>query len=155
MNSFETIKQLGINAKKAAAELANIRNEQKNNALNNLKEDLKNSSSEIIQINNKDIENAYVMKSSSAMIDRLTLNEDRINDMVNCLDEIINLKDPTGIVLSEWNRPNGLHIQKVSVPLGVIGIIYESRPNVTVDASAIAIKAGNSVILRGGKDSFF
>ena len=154
MNSFETIKQLGINAKKAAAELANIRNEQKNNALFNLKEDLKNFSSEIIQINNKDIENAYAMKLSSALIDRLTLNEDRINSMVNCLDEIINLKDPTGIVLSEWDRPNGLHIQKVSVPLGVIGIIYESRPNVTVDASAIAIKAGNSVILRGGKDSF-
>ncbi len=94
------------------------------------------------------------MKSSPAMIDRLTLNEDRINDMVNCLDKIINLKDPTGIVLSEWDRPNGLHIQKVSVPLGVIGFIYESRPNVTVDASAIAIKAGNSIILRGGKDCF-
>ena len=154
MNSVEIIKQLGINAKKAAAELANIRNEQKNIALYNLKENLIKFSSEIIQINNKDIENAYAMKLSSALIDRLTLNEDRINGMVNCLDEIINLKDPTGIVLSEWDRPNGLHIQKVSVPLGVIGIIYESRPNVTVDASAIAIKAGNCVILRGGKDSF-
>ena len=154
MNSVEIIKQLGINAKKAAAELANIPNEQKNKALYNLKENLIKFSSEIIQINNKDIENAYAMKLSSALIDRLTLNEDRINGMVNCLDEIINLKDPTGIVLSEWDRPNGLHIQKVSVPLGVIGIIYESRPNVTVDASAIAIKAGNSVILRGGKDSF-
>ena len=154
MNTIEIIKQLGINAKKAAAELANIHNEQKNEALYNLKEDLTKFSSEIIEINNKDIENAYAMKLSSALIDRLTLNEDRINGMVNCLDEIINLKDPTGIVLSEWDRPNGLHIQKVSVPLGVIGIIYESRPNVTVDASAIAIKAGNSVILRGGKDSF-
>ena len=154
MNSVEIIKQLGINAKKASAELANIHNEQKNKALYNLKENLIKFSSEIIQINNKDIENAYAMKLSSALIDRLTLNEDRINGMVNCLDEIINLKDPTGIVLSEWDRPNGLHIQKISVPLGVIGIIYESRPNVTVDASAIAIKAGNSVILRGGKDSF-
>jgi len=154
MNSVEIIKQLGINAKKAADELANIHNKQKNKALYNLKENLIKFSSEIIQINNKDIENAYAMKLSSALIDRLTLNEDRINGMVNCLDEIINLKDPTGIVLSEWDRPNGLHIQKVSVPLGVIGIIYESRPNVTVDASAIAIKAGNAVILRGGKDSF-
>ena len=154
MNSVEIIKQLGINAKKASVELANIHNEQKNKALYNLKENLIKFSSEIIQINNKDIENAYAMKLSSALIDRLTLNEDRINGMVNCLDEIINLKDPTGIVLSEWDRPNGLHIQKVSVPLGVIGIIYESRPNVTIDASAIAIKAGNSVILRGGKDSF-
>ena len=70
------------------------------------------------------------------------------------LDEIINLKDPVGKILSEWERPNGLKIKKISVPLGVIGIIYESRPNVTVDASAIAIKAGNAVILRGGKDSF-
>ena len=155
MNSVEIIKQLGINAKKAAAELANIHNEQKNEALYNLKEDLTKFSSEIIEINNKDIENAYAMKLSSALIDRLTLNEERINGMVNCLDEIINLKDPTGIVLSEWKRPNGLHIKKVSVPLGVIGIIYESRPNVSVDASAIAIKAGNSVILRGGKDSFY
>ena len=154
MNSVEIIKQLGINAKKAAAELANINNEQKNKALYNLKENLIKFSSEIIQSNNKDIENAHNMKLSSALIDRLALNEDRINGMVNCLDEIITLKDPTGIVLSEWDRPNGLHIQKVSVPFGVIGIIYESRPNVTVDASAIAIKAGNSVILRGGKDSF-
>jgi glutamate-5-semialdehyde dehydrogenase len=107
MNSVEIIKQLGINAKKAAAELANIHNEQKNKALYNLKENLIKFSSEIIQINNKDIENAYAMKLSSALIDRLTLNEDRINGMVNCLDEIINLKDPTGIVLSEWDRPNG------------------------------------------------
>ena len=155
MNTIEIIKQLGINAKKAASELANLHNEQKNKALYNLKEDLKNFSSEIIKINNQDVENAYDMKLSSAMIDRLTLNEDNINGMINSLDEIINLKDPIGIVLSEWDRPNGLHIQKISVPLGVIGIIYESRPNVTVDASAIAIKAGNCVILRGGKDSFY
>ena len=154
MNSIVTIKQLGINAKKAADELANISNELKNKALYNLKTDLKNLSSELIQINNQDIENACSMKVSSAIIDRLTLNEDRIDNMVKCLDEIINLNDPVGIVLSEWDRPNGLHIQKISVPLGVIGIIYESRPNVTVDASAIAIKAGNSVILRGGKDCF-
>ena len=98
MNSVEIIKQLGINAKKAAAELANIHNEQKNNALNNLKEDLKNFSLEIIQINNKDIENAYALKSSPAMIDRLTLNEDRINGMVNCLDEI------TMIELDLWDN---------------------------------------------------
>ena len=155
MNSVGIIKQIGINAKKAAAELANINNKQKNIALGILKEDLKHFSSEIIKINIKDIENAHTMKLSSSMIDRLTLNEDRINSMINSLDNIINLKDPIGIILSEWNRPNGLHIQKVSVPLGVIGIIYESRPNVTVDASAIAIKASNSVILKGGNDSFY
>ena len=84
------------------------------------------------------------------MIDRLTLNEEKINSMILSLEEIINLKDPVGIILSEWNRPNGLNIQKITAPIGVIGIIYESRPNVSVDAAAIAIKAGNAIILRGG-----
>ena len=155
MISDNTINQLGVNAKKASSILSNIDNDTKNNALNNLKKDLKIYSSEIIKINKKDIETAQKMKLSSSMIDRLTLNEDRINGMINSLNEIINLDDPVGIILSEWDRPNGLHIKKISVPIGVIGIIYESRPNVTVDASAIAIKAGNAVILRGGKDSFF
>jgi len=108
----------------------------------------------IISRTKKDLDNAHLMKLSSSMIDRLTLNEDRIDNMIKSLKEIINLKDPVGIILSEWDRPNGLHIKKITVPIGVIGIIYESRPNVTVDASAIAIKAGNAVILRGGKDSF-
>ena len=75
--------------------------------------------------------------------------------MTKSIDEIIKLEDPVGKVISEWDRPNGLKIQKISVPLGVIGIIYESRPNVTVDASIICIKSGNAVILRGGTDSFF
>ena len=75
--------------------------------------------------------------------------------MILSLEEIINLKDPVGNIISEWTRPNGLHIQKISVPLGVIGMIYESRPNVTLDASAISIKAGNAIILRGGKDSYY
>ena len=154
MTSAEIIKELGINAKNAAAKLANVNNNIKNEALNNLKKDLKFFSEEIIKTNKKDIELAHKMKLSSAMIDRLTLNEKRVEGMILSLDEIINLKDPVGIVLSEWTRPNGLHIKKISVPLGVIGIIYESRPNVTVDASSIAVKAGNAVILRGGKDSF-
>ena len=154
MNSLKLIKQLGINAKKAASELSNIHHEKKNEALENLKKDLKLSSSELIQINNKDIENAHFMNLSAAMIDRLTLTDEKIHGMITSIGEIINLKDPVGIILSEWKRPNGLHIKKITVPIGVIGIIYESRPNVTVDASAIAIKAGNAVILRGGKDSF-
>ena len=154
MSVIDIIKRLGINAKKASVKLTNVHNEKKNEALDILKQNLKKFSSEIIDINKKDIENAYSMKLSIAMIDRLTLNEDRINIMISNLNEIINLRDPVGIVLSEWDRPNGLHIKKITVPLGVIGIIYESRPNVTVDASAIAIKAGNAVILRGGKDSF-
>ncbi len=155
MNSIEIIRNLGINAKKASYELSKIKNQKKNEALDNLKQDLKLFSSELIKINKKDVDNAYSMKLSSSLIDRLTLNEDRIDNMIRSLNEIINLKDPVGIVLSEWSRPNGLHIKKITVPIGVIGIIYESRPNVAVDASAISIKAGNAIILRGGKDSFF
>ena len=152
--STSVVEKLGINAKIAAEKLANTHSDKKNKALEYLKEDLILLSSELIEINKADIKNAHLMKLSSAMIDRLTLNDQRIEGMIASLVEIIGLKDPVGIILSEWNRPNGLNIQKITVPLGVIGIIYESRPNVTVDASAIAIKAGNSVILRGGKDSF-
>ena len=152
--SNSIIENLGINAKNAAQKLAKIHNDKKNEALEYLKKDLKLLSSELIKINKIDVDNANAMKLSSAMVDRLTLNKDRIEGMIYSLDQIINLKDPIGIILSEWNRPNGLHIQKISVPLGVIGIIYESRPNVTVEASAIAVKAGNAVILRGGKDCF-
>tara|TARA_B100000029_G_scaffold407820_1_gene408880 strand:- start:3008 stop:4261 length:1254 start_codon:yes stop_codon:yes gene_type:complete len=155
MKTLNIIKDLGIKAKKASIELSNIESSKKNLALENLKSELKLNSNEIIKINKKDIENATSMNLTSAMIDRLTLNKERIEGVINSLDDIIKLEDPIGIILSEWERPNGLKIKKVSVPLGVIGIIYESRPNVTVDASAISIKAGNAVILRGGKDSFY
>jgi len=151
----ESIRTLGIKAKKAAYLLANISENRKNAALEELKKKLKISQNELIDINQKDIENASNINLSSAMIDRLTLTSERIEGMISNLDEIIKLKNPIGNIISEWTRPNGLHIQKRSVPLGVIGMIYESRPNVTVDASAIAIKAGNSIILRGGRDSYY
>jgi len=134
MNTKNSIKDLGVRAKKAAGLLANISNDQKNKALNNLKKNLEFYSNELIEINKKDIDNAHTMKLSVAMIDRLTLNQDRIKGMMKSLDDIMNLQNPVGKILSEWERPNGLHIKKISVPLGVIGIIYESRPNVTVDA---------------------
>ena len=151
----ESIRTLGIKAKKAAYLLANISENRKNTALEELKKNLKISQNELIDINQKDIENASNINLSSAMIDRLTLTSERIEGMISNLEEIIKLKNPIGNIISEWTRPNGLHIQKISVPLGVIGMIYESRPNVTVDASAIAIKAGNSIILRGGRDSYY
>ena len=151
----ESIKILGVKAKNAAYLLANTSENRKNAALEELKKNLKVSQSELIDINKKDIENASNINLSSAMIDRLTLTGERIEEMIASLEEIIKLKNPIGNIISEWTRPNGLHIQKISVPLGVIGIIYESRPNVTIDASAIAIKAGNSIILRGGKDSYY
>ena len=154
MSNKEEILKLGIKARKASGLLSNISGEQKNLALEKLKLNLNSLSKELIEINKIDIKNAIKMQLSSAMIDRLSLTSDRIMNMINSLNEIIKLRDPIGNIISEWDRPNGLHIQKISVPIGVIGIIYESRPNVTIDASAIAIKAGNCVILRGGKDSF-
>jgi glutamate-5-semialdehyde dehydrogenase len=149
------ILDIGIKAKKSSYILANISNDQKNLALENLKINLQKFTEELVKINKKDIKNAIDSGLSSAMIDRLTINIKSISGIIKSLDEIIKLPNPIGNIISEWDRPNGLHIQKISVPLGVIGIIYESRPNVTIDASAISIKAGNSVILRGGKDSFY
>jgi glutamate-5-semialdehyde dehydrogenase len=149
------ITKLGIQAKDAAELLANIPSDKKNTALVELKKNLKIYQNDIIEINNKDIENAYKANLSPSMIDRLILNQDRIEEIIKSVDEIINLKDPVNNIISEWKRPNGLKIQKISIPIGVIGIIYESRPNVTVDASAISFKAGNAIILRGGKDSYY
>lgn len=154
-NVKQSIRDLGIKAKLASNILANISENSKNLALEELKKNLKNSKNELIEINNKDVVKASNANLSLAKIDRLTLNPKRIEEMISSIDEIINLKDPIGNVLSEWERPNGLLIKKISVPLGVIGMIYESRPNVTVDASAIALKSGNSLILRGGKDSYY
>ena len=155
MKNIKKILNLGVNAKKASDLLSSVSGKQKNEGLEKLKKNLTIFSEDLISINKIDIENAHNNKVSSAMIDRLTLNVDRIKYMIKSLDEIIKLKDPVGCIISEWVRPNGLHIQKISIPLGVIGVIYESRPNVTIDASAISIKAGNAIILRGGKDSFF
>jgi glutamate-5-semialdehyde dehydrogenase len=150
----ENIIDLGIRAKKAANLLANISENKKNKAIDELAKNLNYYQSELIEINQKDIENASKINLSPEKIERLTLTPEIIQGMIAGLGEVIKLKDPVGNIIDEWVRPNGLNIKKISVPLGVIGIIYESRPNVTVDASAIAIKAGNSIILRGGKDSY-
>ena len=155
MKKISEILELGIKAKKAAGMLANISGKKKNLALEELRKKLLASGKELIEINKKDIENAHNKNLNSSIIDRLTLNKERISNMIESINVIIKLDNPVGQIISEWHRPNGLHIKKISVPLGVIGIIYEARPNVTVDASAIAIKAGNSVILRGGQDSFY
>ena len=148
------ILDIGIKAKKASAFLSEVSSQQKNVALKKLQENLAKFTNEIIEANKKDIHNAQVKKLSVSIIDRLSLNLDRINSMITGLDEIIKLDDPIGTTISEWTRPNGLLIKKISTPLGVIGMIYESRPNVAIDASAISIKSGNSIILRGGTDSY-
>ena len=154
MNEKEKILNLAIKAKKSSTLLPLLSSEKKNYALELLKKNLDVFTDEIITENVKDIKNAHKNNLSLALIDRLTLTKDRIKEIIKSLDEIIKLDDPIGNIISEWKRPNGLHIQKISTPIGVIGFIYESRPNVTIDASAIAIKSSNAIILRGGKDSF-
>ena len=153
-NIKDLVKSIGKKAKEAASKLSIIEGERKNKALKKTSEFIHLYASELIEENNKDIKIAIDKKLSSAIVDRLTLNQTRINDMITSINKIVEMEDPIGKVISEWKRPNGLHIKKISVPIGVIGLIYESRPNVTVDASAISIKSGNSLVLRGGKDSF-
>ena len=105
--------------------------------------------------NQKDIRNAYKKKLKNNLIKRLILNDEKILDITNSIKKIIQLKDPTNIVLEKWKRPNGLNISKVSIAIGVIGVIYESRPNVTSDVASICFKSGNSVILKGGSEAFY
>ena len=149
------LKKIGKQAKTAASILSITNSEIKAKALIKSSENIIKNTENIIKENKIDIENAYSNKLSSALIDRLTLDKERILSIAGSLEEIAALPDPVGKILSEWERPNGLKIKKITVPIGVIGIIYESRPNVTADASALSIKSGNAVILRGGKDSFY
>jgi len=146
--------ELGAAAKKAASVLATASEQQKNEALLKMAEALIVNSDEILEQNRADLENARQNGMPDHMIDRLALNLRRLEDMALGVRHVVSLKDPIGEVLSMTRRPNGLIIGKQRVPLGVIGMIYESRPNVTVDAASLCIKSGNAVILRGGKEAF-
>ena len=150
-----TLNIIGKQAKIAALKLSMIDSATKEKSLKKAAEKIIDSEKEIISANEIDIKNALDGKLSHALVDRLALNNVRIQSIAKSLNDIADLPDPIGKVLSEWERPNGLKIQKVTVPIGVIGIIYESRPNVTADASALGLKSGNAIILRGGKDSFY
>lgn len=149
----ELMRSMGQKAKAAARILANAPTEQKNRALTAAAKLMRSSVDELLKANEADM-NALSPETSAAMRDRLLLNADRIEAMAKGLDDIAALPDPVGRKLAEWTRPNGLVITRVAVPLGVIGVIYESRPNVTADAGALCFKSGNAVILRGGSDSF-
>jgi glutamate-5-semialdehyde dehydrogenase len=149
----KTILDMGQKARKAALSLLTIKTEQKNEALLYAAECLRKNVTKIIDANKQDLDNAQKKGLSGAMIDRLMLDEKRIQSIAKSLEEIAALPDPVGRVLAEIDRPNGLKIKRISVPIGVIAIIYESRPNVTADAGALAMKAGNAVILRGGSES--
>jgi glutamate-5-semialdehyde dehydrogenase len=154
MNISRTMTVLGESARTAAAILATATGEQRNAALAAAAAALRERSAEIVAANEEDMAAARERSLTGAMLDRLMLDGERIEAMASGIETIIGLPDPIGRVLEEWERPNGLHIQRVSVPLGVIGIIYESRPNVTADAAALCVKSGNAVILRGGSESF-
>ena len=149
----DNINQIGINAKKAARILAKTSSEQKNHALQAMSKYVLADKKNILEANKLDIENSKSKNLSESFIDRLELNEERVQSISDTLLEIESFKDPVGKILDSWQRPNGLHISRVSTPLGVIGIIFESRPNVTADAGALSLKSGNASILRGGSDS--
>ena len=149
-----TMDQLGMRARQAARVLAGAGEHQKNQALSGAADCLRQHLPEILAANARDMHEARERGLSDALLDRLMLDPGRVEAMARGLESIVGLPDPVGKVLAEWVPPNGLCIQRVSVPLGVIGIIYESRPNVTADAGALCLKAGNAVILRGGSESF-
>lgn len=146
--------EIGDRAKAAAAQLASASAERKDAALIGAAEAVWQNRGEILEANAKDLDYGREKGLSDAMMDRLMLNEERIQGMVDGLRSVAEQTDPVGQVIDAWDQPSGLHIERVRTPLGVIGVIYESRPNVTADAGALCLKAGNAVILRGGSESF-
>ena len=145
---------LGVAARRAAAAIALSPGEARNRALHCIAAAIRGNAEKILAANRSDLDAGRQQAQSNALLDRLALDADRIEAMAAGVEAIAALPDPVGRVMAEWQRPNGLLIRRVSVPLGVIGIIYESRPNVTVDAAALCLKSGNAAILRGGSESF-
>ena len=146
------MEDIGKSARAVEREVASLSSGCKNQVLQALISRLSAKRHDIIKENDKDVEEASSSNVSGAMLDRLRLSEDRIDGILNSLHTIIKLQDPVKSVIQEWDRPNGLHIKRVRSPLGVVGVIYESRPNVTIDAGALCFKSGNVVILRGGSE---
>lgn len=147
------MKEIGIKALAAKDFLSTVTTQEKNKALLAIAQSLRNSSETIINENKTDLENGSKNGLSAGMLDRLLLDQKRIEDIAKAVEDVAALPDPCGRLLEETTRPNGLVIKKVSVPIGVIGIIYESRPNVTADAAVLCLKSSNAVILRGGKEA--
>ena len=143
-----------IGKKSKKAFILKINENKKNKVLKDYYRLIQKNKKLIIKENEKDIKNAYKKKIKENLIGRLVLNEKKILDIINSVKKIIKLKDPTNIILEKWKRPNGLKISKITIPIGVIGVIYESRPNVTSDIASLCFKSGNSVILKGGSEAF-
>ncbi len=153
MTIAEKIRKIASDARQASFAMARLSSGAKNELLMNMAMALINNTHHLIEENAKDLASGETKGLSSAMLDRLMLNEGRIKAMADGLREVANLPDPVGEVTKMWKRPNGLMVGKMRIPLGVIGIIYEARPNVTADAAALCLKAGNAVILRGGSEA--
>ena len=147
------IKEICVKAKAASIEMAKLSADAKNTAICRMANALEANVQKILAANQADVEAAKAKGLKAALLDRLMLDEKKVQTMAKELREVSALPDPIGAILSSWTRPNGLIISQVRVPLGVVGIIYESRPNVTADSAGICIKSGNAVILRGGSDA--
>ncbi len=154
MNILETINELGKKAKDASIKIRVLEKEKKMMAYKFLENNIEKGADLILSSNKLDIENAIKNDLSKPLINRLKVTEESISAIIKSITEIKNQPDPIGRVLENWEQPNGLKFSKISVPLGVLGVIYESRPNVTVDASCLALKSNNALILRGGSDSY-
>ena len=154
MDIEKVVLEIGQRASKASEELGKAASTTKNQGLIEAANAIRSQSKQIVSANHKDLEITSGKGLSKAMIDRLKLDDSGIEAMAVGLEEIANLKDPVGNILDSWERPNGLAISRITVPLGVIGVIYESRPNVTADAGGLCLKSGNAVILRGGSESY-
>ncbi|MDA9092038.1 glutamate-5-semialdehyde dehydrogenase [Pelagibacteraceae bacterium] len=147
---MKKLKQIGINARKAFVQLNNLDPKKINKVLNTYNGFLLKNKKQILRENSKDVK----LSTRKHLVDRLILNEKRIDGIRNSINEIVKFKNPLNRTIADWRRPNGLRIKKVTTPIGVIGIIYESRPNVTADVSALSLKSGNCAILRGGSEAF-
>ena len=154
MNILEEINELGKKAKDASIKIRVLQKEKKMAAYKCLEKNIEKNADLILSSNKLDIENAIANDLSKPLINRLKVTEESIASIIKSITEIKNQPDPIGSVLENWEQPNGLKFSKISVPLGVLGVIYESRPNVTVDASCLALKSNNALILRGGSDSY-
>ncbi|WP_377888037.1 glutamate-5-semialdehyde dehydrogenase [Alkalihalobacillus sp. R86527] len=147
------VKEQAKQAQKASKKLSLLTTEEKNEALKIIADVLEKETDYILQENNKDLERGKEKEFTEAFMDRLRLTEERVKDFANGLREVAELEDPVGEVLSDWNLDNGMQVEQVRVPLGVIGMIYEARPNVTVDATGLALKSGNAIVLKGGSNA--
>ncbi|WP_082235100.1 glutamate-5-semialdehyde dehydrogenase [Halobacillus massiliensis] len=153
MKSNVNVEEQAKEAQKASKKLLLLSEAEKNEALTHLADVLEENYETILEANKKDLENGKEKGFSNAFMDRLSLSKERVFDFADGLRDVAKLEDPTGNILSDWTLDNGLRVEKVTVPLGVIGMIYEARPNVTVDATGLALKSGNAIVLKGGSSA--